>query len=121
MTTSDGPNALRGVKSQTFPCAISTTAYFTLLGTAAQPTESGKRADHRGERVVSIRLAQLLDVVAAGGHANHLDAGAVAGDDVARGVADGDAGAVGEGAAGDQRTAGERHLVTSVRSAESEP
>src|SRR5213083_456161 len=56
---------------------------------------------------------KLLDRVATGGYAYHLDPGPVAGLDVAGGVADGYAGTLGEGAAGDEGAAAQgrlRHL-----------
>ena len=68
----------------------------------AAAREPGGRPRASLERPVGAGLAQLLDAVAAGGDADDLDAGAVAGLDVAGRVADRDAGAVVEGAAGDQ-------------------
>ena len=55
------------------------------------------------DRPVGAGLALFLDRVAAGGDADDPDAGAVAGGDVARGVADGDRRAGSSGAAADRR------------------
>ena len=65
------------------------------------------------ERPVGSGLAEFLDRVLAGGDADNLDPGAVAGPDVARGVADREAGAVAERPARDQLAAAQgrlRHL-----------
>ena len=65
----------------------------------------GEPAPQVLDRPVGAGLAEFLDAVVAGGDADHLDAGAVAGVDVARGVADGDRRRRREGAAGDQLAA----------------
>src|SRR5215212_12235743 len=57
---------------------------------AMLPRLDGKACRQVGDRPIGTGLVELLDAVGTGGNADHLDAGAVAGFDVARGIADGD-------------------------------
>ena len=87
----------------------------------SEPAESRRRRSSIAQSAPA--PAQLVDAVAAGGDADDPDAGAVAGLDVARGVADGDAVAVGERRPPETSAAALERLLRSARCgrAESEP